>query len=60
MNKQKWIILIAALGLIGATAALLTRLQANQKLGQPAVKATAIPGSPRLQVDLPELDSKLF
>jgi hypothetical protein len=54
MNKQKWIILIAALGLMGGAAALLTRLQSHQKLGQPAVKTTPIPGSPRLQVDLPE------
>lgn len=54
MNKQKWIILIVALGLMGGAAALLTRLQSSQKLGQPAVKTTPIPGSPRLQVDLPE------
>jgi hypothetical protein len=54
MNKQKWIILIVALGLMGGAAGLLTRLQANQKLGRPAVKTSAIPGSQRLQVDLPE------
>ena len=54
MNKQKWIILIVALGLMGSAAVLLTRLQSIQKLGQPAVKTTPIPGSPRLQVDLPE------
>jgi hypothetical protein len=54
MNKQKWIILIAALGLIGAAAYLLTGLQSTQKLGQPAVKTSSIPGSQRLQVDLPE------
>src|ERR1035438_8382408 len=35
-------------------AALLTRLQSHQKLGRPAVKATSIPGSRRLQVELPE------
>ena len=54
MNRQKWIILIAALGLIGGAACLLTRLQSTQKLGQPAVKTTPIPGSQRLRVDLPE------
>jgi hypothetical protein len=54
MNKQKWIILISALCLMGGSAALLTRLQANQKLGKPAVKTSAIPGSPRLKVELPE------
>jgi hypothetical protein len=54
MNKQKWIILIVALGLIGGAAGLLSRLRSNQKLGRPAVKTTPIPGSQRLQVDLPE------
>ena len=54
MNKQKWIVLIAALGLMGGGAGLLANLRANQKLGQPGVKASPIPGSVRLQVDLPE------
>ena len=54
MNKQKWIIAIVALGLIGGAAGLLTRLQANQKLGRPGVKTRPIPGSRRLQVELPE------
>ncbi len=54
MTKQKWVILIVALGLMGAAVALLTRLQSNQKLGQPAVKTRPIPGSVRLEVDLPE------
>jgi hypothetical protein len=54
MNKQKWTILIAALVLMGAAAALLTRLQANQKLGHPGVKTSPIPDSVRFQVDLPE------
>jgi hypothetical protein len=54
MNKQKWIMVIAALGLMGGAVGLLTRLQATQKLGQPAVKTTPIPGSQRLQVQLPE------
>ncbi|MGD0261380.1 MAG: exosortase-associated EpsI family protein [Verrucomicrobiota bacterium] len=54
MNKQKWIILLAALALMGGAAALLTRLKASQKLGRPGVKTSPIPGSGRLQVDLPE------
>jgi hypothetical protein len=54
MNKQKWIILIVAFGLIGGAAGLLTRLQAKQKLGRPGVKTSPIPGSQRLQVELPE------
>ena len=54
MNKQKWIILVVALGLIGGAAGLLTRLQSSQKLGQPGVKTSPIPDSRRLQVELPE------
>jgi hypothetical protein len=54
MNKQTWIILVVALGLMGGTAALLTRLQTGQKLGKPAVKTSPIPGSVRLKVELPE------
>ena len=54
MSRQKWIILVLALGLMGGTAALLTRLQGSQKLGQPAVKTSPIPGSARLKVELPE------
>ena len=54
MNKQKWILLLLALGLIGTAAVLLTRLQSSQKLGPPAVKTSPIPGSQRLQVLLPE------
>ncbi|MGO8930115.1 MAG: exosortase-associated EpsI family protein [Limisphaerales bacterium] len=54
MNKQKWIMVIAALSLMGGGAGLLMRLQATQKLGQPGVKTHSIPGSQRLQVELPE------
>ena len=54
MNKQKWIILVAALGLMGGAATLLRQLQTHQKLGRPAVKTSPIAGSHRLQVDLPE------
>jgi hypothetical protein len=54
MNKQKWIVLVAALVLMGAAAALLRQLQTHQKLGQPAVKTNPIAGSQRLQVDLPQ------
>jgi len=54
MKKQQWIVLLAALALIGGAAALLARLQAIQKLGHPAVKTSPIPGSVRLKVELPE------
>jgi len=54
MNRQKWSVLLVALGLIGAGAVLLARLEAHQTLGRPAVRTSPIPGSRRLQVDLPE------
>jgi len=54
MNSQKWLILIVALGLMGGTAGLLTNSRTHQKLGQPAVKTSPIPGSIRLRVELPE------
>ena len=54
MNKQKWIILVAALGLMGGAATLLRQLQVHQKLGRPAVKTSPIAESHRLRVDLPD------
>jgi len=54
MKKQSLIILVAVMALTGASAAILARLKSNQKLGPPGVKTTPIPGSARLQVDLPE------
>jgi hypothetical protein len=54
MNKQKWIVLLLALAMIGGTAATLHRLKAGQKLGIPGIKTTPIPGSPRLTILLPE------
>jgi len=54
MNKQKWTILAVTLLLMAGTGAVLARLRATQRLGVPAVKTSPIPGSERLQVDLPE------
>ncbi len=54
MNRQKTIILVVSLVLIGATAGLLMNLRAHQKLGLPAVKTSPLADSPCLQVDLPE------
>jgi hypothetical protein len=54
MNKQKLILLLLALAMIGGTAATLNRLKANQKLGRPGIKTAPIPGSPRLAISLPE------
>jgi hypothetical protein len=54
MNKQKWIVLLLALAMIGGTAATLHRLKAGLKLGSPGIKAAPIPGSPRLAISLPD------
>ncbi len=54
MSKQKGILLVVCLALIGCAAGLLLQLQAHQRLGKPAVKTSPIPGSIRLQVELPE------
>jgi hypothetical protein len=54
VNKQKWILGIAVMILIGGTASLLAPIRAHQRLGSPGVKTHEIPGSICLQVDLPE------
>jgi len=54
MKHQKWIILATALVLIAGAAGGLTWLRANQKLGQPGIKATPIPGRVMMEINLPE------
>jgi hypothetical protein len=54
MNRQKWIILLAALAMIGGVGATLHRLKAGQTLGAPGIKTSRIPGSQRLDIYLPE------
>jgi Protein of unknown function (DUF3485) len=54
MNRQKWILLLLALAMIGGTASTLTHLKASQKLGRPGIKTAPIPGSVRLAISLPE------
>ena len=53
MNKQKWLILAIALVFMAGTAGALVWLKANQRLGQPGIKATPIPGSVAMKIDLP-------
>jgi hypothetical protein len=53
MKNPKWTFLAVALVLITGTAAALTWLRANQKLGAPGIIATAIPGQVRMNIDLP-------
>ncbi|MFZ0828587.1 MAG: exosortase-associated EpsI family protein [Verrucomicrobiia bacterium] len=54
MKHQKWLMLLIALALMAGTVGALTRLRASQKLGKPGVKATPIPGSVMMKIDLPE------
>jgi Protein of unknown function (DUF3485) len=54
MNKQKWILLIAAMVLMAGSGAMLHHLRTHQRLGVPGIKATPIPGSVVMQIELPE------
>ncbi|HUA37145.1 MAG TPA: exosortase-associated EpsI family protein [Candidatus Sulfopaludibacter sp.] len=53
MKQQKIIVFVVVLALIGGAAGVLTGLKKNQKLGLPGIKATPIPGSIKLDFDLP-------
>jgi hypothetical protein len=53
MNRQKIILFIAVLALIGAAAGLLAHAKASQFLGAPGVKTRPLPGSQNLEVLLP-------
>ena len=54
MNTKKWILLGATLVLISVTGGVLHHLKNHQKLGVPGIKATPIPGSTVMQIELPE------
>jgi hypothetical protein len=54
MKNRKWLILFVALALMAGTVGALTGLKANQKLGKPGIKATPLPGSVMMKIDLPE------
>jgi hypothetical protein len=54
MKHQKWLILLVALALMAGTAGMLAGLKTHQRLGTPGIKATPIPGSVRMTIDLPE------
>lgn len=53
MKNQKWILFLAALGLIAASAALLGRLKNHPRLGEPGVIATPIPRQVAVKIELP-------
>lgn len=54
MKNPKWTLLAVALVLMAGTAAALAWLRANQKLGEPGIKATQIPGQVQMNIALPE------
>jgi hypothetical protein len=53
MNRQKIILALTVLALIGATAGVLAHAKSNQKLGAPGVKTGPLAGSQNLEVLLP-------
>jgi hypothetical protein len=54
MKKSQWLVLLIVMVLIAGTAGALTWFKKYQKLGKPGIKATAIPGSVMMKIDLPE------
>ena len=54
MNRQKAILLVLALALMGGTATLLAHLRTHQRLGAPAVRTKTVGDPARVEVDLPE------
>lgn len=54
MKTQERLLFIVALVLMAGTVCALAWLRANQKLGEPGVKATPIPDSIRMTIHLPE------
>jgi hypothetical protein len=54
MNHKKILLLVVTLVMMAGTAAALTWLRTNQRLGMPGIKATPIPGSVMMKIDLPE------
>ncbi len=53
MKRRELILLVVGLVLIVGTAGGLRYMKANQRLGKPGVKATAIPDSQRMRIELP-------
>lgn len=55
MSRQKIILSVVVLGLIGVTAAGLLRLRAGQRLGAPGVRTRVVAGTGGLEIPLPEV-----
>ena len=54
MNRQKWILMLVGLALIGGSAGVLAWLSAHQKLGAPGLKSSPMPGTICRLIILPE------
>jgi hypothetical protein len=52
VKRRKLILALVSVAMIAGTAVLLA--SAPQKLGRPGIKAVEIPGSQRMQIELPE------
>jgi Protein of unknown function (DUF3485) len=55
MKRQKYLILVVALGMMAATGGFLAHYKSIQTLGKPGIKTKPIAGSPRMDIYLPEL-----
>jgi len=54
MNRNKWILALVTVALIGSVAGVLARYKSIQRLGEPGVKTRPISGSQNLEVVLPQ------
>jgi Protein of unknown function (DUF3485) len=54
MKKNQWLILLIVMALIAGTAGALAWFKKYQKLGEPGIKAVAIPGKVMMKINLPE------
>jgi hypothetical protein len=54
MNRSKLILALVTVLMIGGTAGVIAKFKSIQRLGEPGVKTRPIPGSPNLEVVLPE------
>ncbi len=53
-TRQKIILFVVTLALIGGTAVALTWLKSHQRLGAPGIKAVPVPGRATMRIELPE------
>lgn len=54
MNRNKWMVALVVVLMIGGTAGVIAKFKSNQRLGNPGVKTQPLAGGPNLEVVLPE------